>query len=107
MPVECRLAPQLRRHPGAAAPGVRDALAAIRETSKGALAEMRVTLSDLRAGDGEVEQAVTRTAGLARLDVLCDAVRAAGAPVRSRCEGEQARCRPRPTTRPTGSCRSR
>ena len=75
---------------GAAAPGVRDALAAIRETSKGALADMRVTLSDLRAEDGEVEQAVTRTAGLARLDVLCDAVRAAGAPVSVTVRGEPA-----------------
>jgi signal transduction histidine kinase len=76
--------------PGAAAPGVRDALAAIRETSKGALADMRVTLSDLRAEDGEVEQAVTRTAGLARLDVLCEAVRAAGAPVSVTMRGEPA-----------------
>ena len=76
--------------PGAAAPGVRDALAAIRETSKGALADMRVTLSDLRTEDGEVEQAVTRTAGLARLDVLCDAVRAAGAPVSVTVRGEPA-----------------
>ncbi len=76
--------------PSAATPGVRDALAAIRETSKGALADMRVTLSDLRAEDGEVEQAVTRTAGLARLDVLCEAVRAAGAPVSVTVRGEPA-----------------
>jgi signal transduction histidine kinase len=76
--------------PSAAAPGVRDALAAIRETSKGALADMRVTLSDLRTEDGEVEQAVTRTAGLARLDVLCEAVRAAGAPVSVTVRGEPA-----------------
>jgi signal transduction histidine kinase len=78
---------------GAAPPGVRDALAAIRETSKGALADMRVTLSDLRTEDGvdgEVEQAITRTGGLARLDVLCDAVRAAGAPVSVTVRGEPA-----------------
>jgi signal transduction histidine kinase len=76
--------------PSAATPGVRDALAAIRETSKGALADMRVTLSDLRTEDGEVEHAVTRTAGLARLDVLCEAVRAAGAPVSVTVRGEPA-----------------
>jgi len=69
---------------------VREALTAIRETSKGALADMRVTLSDLRAEDSDVEQAATRTAGLARLDVLCSAVRAAGAPVTVTVEGEPA-----------------
>src|SRR6185437_13739012 len=76
--------------PRAADPGVREALTAIRETSKGALADMRVTLSDLRAEDSDVEQAATRTAGLARLDVLCSAVRAAGAPVTVTVEGEPA-----------------
>src|SRR6185437_14689113 len=40
--------------------------------------------------DSDVEQAATRTAGLARLDVLCSAVRAAGAPVTVTVEGEPA-----------------
>jgi signal transduction histidine kinase len=68
--------------------GVRDALAAIRDTSKGALADIRITLGELRGGDDELESAETRTAGLARLDALSSAVRAAGAPVTVAIEGE-------------------
>jgi signal transduction histidine kinase len=55
---------------------VRTALAAIRDTSKQALQEMRATLGVLREG-AEPEEA----AGLDRLPALVDAVRAAGVPV--------------------------
>ena len=70
----------------------RDALAAIRDTSKGALADMRVTLGQLRGSgaDVDVDGAETRTAGLDRLGSLSDAVRAAGAPVTVTIEGEPA-----------------
>ena len=66
---------------GSADPSIQDALAAIRDTSKTALADMRVTLGSLRAGDADVDGAETRLAGLDRLDALTEAVRAAGAPV--------------------------
>jgi len=78
---------------GAAAgspPGIRDALVAIRDTSKGALTDMRVTLGELRDGGADVDGAETRTAGLDRLDSLSEAVRAAGAPVSVAIEGERA-----------------
>jgi len=68
---------------------IRDALTAIRDTSKGALADMRVTLGQLRGGGADVDEAATRTAGLDRLGSLSDAVRAAGAPVSVAVEGEQ------------------
>jgi signal transduction histidine kinase len=68
--------------------GVRAALTAIRDTSKDALADIRVTLGGLRADESELEPAETRTAGLARLDALSEAVRAAGAPVTVTIEGE-------------------
>jgi signal transduction histidine kinase len=68
--------------------GTRDALVAIRDTSKGALADMRVTLGQLRGGGADVDGAETRTAGLDRLGSLSDAVRAAGAPVTVTIEGE-------------------
>jgi signal transduction histidine kinase len=68
--------------------GTRDALVAIRDTSKGALADMRVTLGQLRGGSADVDGAETRTAGLDRLGSLSDAVRAAGAPVTVTIEGE-------------------
>lgn len=55
---------------------VREALTAIRQTSKAALAEMRTTLGVLR-GDGE-PAAADRDAGLDRLPDLLAAVRAAG-----------------------------
>jgi signal transduction histidine kinase len=74
--------------------GVRDALAAIRSTSTGALADMRVTLGELRTGAGPVDGSETRTAGLERLDSLADAVRAAGAPVSVIVNGEPARLPP-------------
>jgi len=69
--------------------GVRDALVAIRDTSKGALTDMRATLGQLRGGGGDVDAAETRTAGLDRLDSLSEAVRAAGAPVSVAIEGER------------------
>jgi signal transduction histidine kinase len=73
---------------GAEPAGIRAALVAIRDTSKSALADMRVTLGQLRAGDADVDTAETRTAGLSRLDSLAEAVRAAGAPVSVTTEGE-------------------
>jgi len=81
----------LHRTSGASSadPEVRDALAAIRETSKTALADMRVTLGSLRGDAGDVDGAETRAAGLDRLDALADAVRAAGAPVRLVISGER------------------
>ena len=69
--------------------GISEALVAIRDTSKSALAEMRVTLGQLRGGGADVDEAVVRTAGLERLGSLSDAVRAAGAPVSLVIEGEQ------------------
>ena len=74
---------------GSASPGVHDALLAIRETSKTALAEMRETLGSLRSGGADVDSAETRTAGLDRLDTLTEAVRAAGAPVAVVIEGQR------------------
>jgi signal transduction histidine kinase len=67
----------------------RDALVAIRDTSKAALTDMRVTLGELRGGGADVDGAETRTAGLDRLDSLSEAVRAAGAPVSVAIEGER------------------
>jgi signal transduction histidine kinase len=61
------------REPGQA----REALAAIRQTGKTALAEMRTTLNVLRAG-GEPAALADRNAGLHRLPDLLAAVRAAG-----------------------------
>ncbi len=71
-----------------AGPRVTDALIAIRDTSKGALTDMRLTLDQLR-GDGGVDAAELRAAGLERLSALSDAVRAAGAAVSVTIEGEQ------------------
>jgi signal transduction histidine kinase len=56
---------------------VRDALHAIRDTSKSALQELRATLGLLREGGAEEYG----PAGLDRLPALLDAVRAAGVPV--------------------------
>jgi signal transduction histidine kinase len=67
---------------------VRGALDAIRETSKSALADMRLTLGQLRGGGADVDASETRTAGLDRLSALADAVRAAGAAVRITVEGD-------------------
>ena len=69
--------------------GIRDALVAIRDTSKGALTDMRATLGHLRGVGTDVDGAETRTAGLDRLDSLSEAVRAAGAPVSVAIEGER------------------
>jgi signal transduction histidine kinase len=69
--------------------GIRDALVAIRDTSKGALTDMRATLGQLRGGGADVDGAETRTAGLDRLESLSEAVRAAGAPVSVAIEGER------------------
>jgi signal transduction histidine kinase len=84
-------------HPVAAqADALRASLTAIRETSKGALNEMRSVLGQLRRGDSESGEAVPRRGGagylagsLDRLAALCDAVTAAGAPVSVTIEGEQ------------------
>ncbi len=74
---------------GGAGGRVRDALIAIRETSKSALADMRATLGQLRGGDIDVDADSTRTAGLDRLDALTAAVRAAGAEVTVTVEGSR------------------
>jgi signal transduction histidine kinase len=80
---------------GAEVPGVvREALSTIRDTSKAALADIRITLGELRGEEGERESAETRTAGLARLDALSDAVRAAGAPVTVVVQGDPGRLPP-------------
>ena len=70
---------------------LRTALTAIRETSKGALTEMRSVLGQLRRtepgdhhGPGQTGQT-----GLARLEALRDAVTSAGAPVTVTVEGDQ------------------
>jgi signal transduction histidine kinase len=89
---EVRPGPAARAGNGAAAgppAGIRDALVAIRDTSKGALTDMRATLGGLRGGGADVDGAETRTAGLDRLDSLSEAVRAAGAPVSVAIEGER------------------
>jgi signal transduction histidine kinase len=69
--------------------GIRDALVAIRDTSKAALTDMRDTLGQLRGGGADVDGAETRAAGLDRLDSLSEAVRAAGAPVSVAIEGQR------------------
>ena len=71
--------------------GLRAALTAIRETSKGALTEMRSVLGQLRRsepGDHHAPVDPART-GLARLEALRAAVTAAGAPVTVTVEGDQ------------------
>jgi signal transduction histidine kinase len=78
---------------------VQAALTAIRQTSKSALADMRVTLGQLRGNGADsgpvrvdpahVGTAEVRTAGLDRLPALSEAVRAAGAPVTITIDGEQ------------------
>jgi signal transduction histidine kinase len=77
--------------PGADVDRLRAALAAIRETSKGALIEMRSVLGQLRrSGQGAPPFAPIAAAGekgLRRLDALRDAVTAAGASVTVHVEG--------------------
>src|ERR1700726_1691296 len=75
----------------APARGLCAALTAIRETSKGALTEMRSVLGQLRRsepGDYHAPGGAAQT-GLARLEALRAAVTAAGAPVTVTVEGDQ------------------
>src|SRR4029077_10634727 len=75
----------------APARGLRAALTAIRETSKGALTEMRSVLGQLRRsepGNHHAPGDVAQT-GLARLEALRAAVTAAGAPVTVTVEGDR------------------
>jgi len=70
---------------------LRTALTAIRETSKGALTEMRSVLGQLRrseAGDHHAPGVPGQT-GLGRLEALREAVTAAGAPVTVTVEGQR------------------
>jgi signal transduction histidine kinase len=82
----------LRSQAGGPDDNLRSALLAIRETSKGALSEMRATLGQLRKETPD-ESAELREAGLDRLPALCEAVTAAGAPVTVTTEGQ-----PRPVS---------
>ena len=68
---------------------LRDALTAIRETSKSALGEMRAVLGQLR-GDAKTDGAAVTAdvLGLGRLPQLSAAVTAAGSPVRLTVEGD-------------------
>ena len=80
--------------PAGRARELRAALGAIRDTSKSALTEMRATLGQLRSGTGPGEKngegpPGDPSAGLDRLPALCDAVTAAGAPVRLEVTGEK------------------
>jgi signal transduction histidine kinase len=69
---------------------LQDALLAIRETSKSALAEMRSVLGQLRGDPGAQPAADDGALGLSRLPELRDAITAAGSPVTVTVEGEQA-----------------
>lgn len=64
-------------------------LTSIRQTSKSALADMRVTLGTLRAAEADVAEERTGAAGLDRLEELIGAVRAAGAAVTLSIDGER------------------
>ena len=66
---------------------LRDALLAIRQTSKSALGEMRAVLGQLREGPGAAP-AAPGARGLEQLPDLSAAVTAAGSPVRVSVEGE-------------------
>jgi signal transduction histidine kinase len=70
---------------------LRTALTAIRETSKGALTEMRSVLGQLRRSEPGEHHAPEEAgqAGLARLEALRDAVTAAGAQVTVTVEGDR------------------
>lgn len=79
---------------GVPADDLRAALSAIRDTSKAALGEMRATLGRLRGGSGAGDVSGEAApdggpGGLDRLPVLCDAVTAAGAPVRLEVTGDK------------------
>jgi signal transduction histidine kinase len=67
---------------------LRDALLAIRQTSKSALGEMRAVLGQLREGPGAAAPAAPEALGLEQLPGLSAAVTAAGSPVRVSVEGE-------------------
>jgi signal transduction histidine kinase len=67
---------------------LRSALTTIRETSKAALTEMRVTLAQLR-NETPDESPELRAAGLDRVPALCEAVTAAGAPVTLTTVGQE------------------
>jgi signal transduction histidine kinase len=67
---------------------LRDALLAIRQTSKSALGEMRAVLGQLREGPGAAASADPGALGLDRLPELSAAVTAAGSPVHVSVEGE-------------------
>jgi signal transduction histidine kinase len=70
--------------------GLRAALTAIRETSKGALTDMRSVLGQLRRSEsGDHASGDAARTGLARLEALRAAVTAAGAPVTVTVEGDQ------------------
>jgi signal transduction histidine kinase len=70
--------------------GLRAALTAIRETSKGALTDMRSVLGQLRRSEsGDHAPGDAARTGLARLEALRAAVTAAGAPVTVTVEGDQ------------------
>jgi signal transduction histidine kinase len=73
----------------AGADGLRDALTAIRATSKGALNDIRATLGRLRGQDEPDAGPAPSAAGLGRLGALAEAVTAAGAPVTLAIEGEE------------------
>jgi len=73
-------------------PRLRTALTAIRETSKGALTEMRSVLGQLRRSEPGEHHAPADAAGqtgLGRMEALRDAVTAAGAPVTVTVEGDR------------------
>jgi signal transduction histidine kinase len=73
-------------------PRLRTALTAIRETSNGALTEMRSVLGQLRRSEPGEHHAPADAAGqtgLDRLEALRDAVTAAGAPVTVTVEGDR------------------
>jgi signal transduction histidine kinase len=82
--------PATTTRPGPGADILRAALTAIRDTSKGALVEMRSVLGQLRGSDDEGAGNADSGKGLDRLDDLRDAVTAAGARVTIDVEGAQA-----------------
>ncbi|MGH3155098.1 MAG: sensor histidine kinase [Streptosporangiaceae bacterium] len=74
---------------GSTPDGLRDSLAAIRETSKTALTDIRATLGRLRREDAAEEGGLGDVGGIDRLPALADAVTEAGAPVTLTIEGER------------------
>ncbi|MEU2266032.1 histidine kinase [Streptomyces olindensis] len=78
---------RLHKDPGIGARNAEEALGAIKEASREALRELRVTLGVLRQVDEAAPTAPA--AGLDRLDELVTAARLAGLDVRVQCSGEQ------------------